>query len=185
MIRCAFPPEDGRFFKKRTREGWSSRGGGIEKISIPLKHPPAFYTSLSPKNPCEIHLTEFIKSNTIFLGSNVIPIFFRVTSPSLRCWENEINFWPVRGSLFSIDREKIREFLKSNFKGRKRMAEEKAGGDAWDSTQWHVVKKGESLWKIAEQYYGDGNLYKKIFEANQDILSDPNLIKVGQKLRIP
>jgi nucleoid-associated protein YgaU len=48
-----------------------------------------------------------------------------------------------------------------------------------------VVKKGESLWKIAEQYYGDGNLYKKIFEANQDILSDPNLIKVGQKLRIP
>jgi nucleoid-associated protein YgaU len=47
------------------------------------------------------------------------------------------------------------------------------------------VKKGESLWKIAEQYYGDGSLYKKIFEANQDILSDPNLIKVGQKLRIP
>jgi nucleoid-associated protein YgaU len=65
------------------------------------------------------------------------------------------------------------------------MAEEKTGGDAWDSTQWHVVKKGESLWKIAEQYYGDGSLYKKIFEANQDILSDPNLIKVGQKLRIP
>ena len=65
------------------------------------------------------------------------------------------------------------------------MAEEKAGGDEWDSTQWHVVKKGESLWKIAEQYYGDGSLYKKIFEANQDILSNPNLIKVGQKLRIP
>jgi nucleoid-associated protein YgaU len=65
------------------------------------------------------------------------------------------------------------------------MAEEKAGGDAWDSTQWHVVQKGESLWKISGRYYGDGSLYKKIFEANQDILSDPNLIKVGQKLRIP
>jgi len=39
------------------------------------------------------------------------------------------------------------------------------GGDAWDATQWHEVKKGETLWKIAEQYYGDGALYPKIFEA--------------------
>lgn len=65
------------------------------------------------------------------------------------------------------------------------MAGEKAGGDAWDSTQWHEVKQGESPWKIAEHYFGDGNLYKKIFEANQDILFDPNLIKVGQNVRIP
>jgi LysM repeat protein len=26
--------------------------------------------------------------------------------------------------------------------------------DAWDATQWHEVKKGETLWKIAETYYG-------------------------------
>ncbi|MEM3059812.1 MAG: LysM peptidoglycan-binding domain-containing protein [Methanomassiliicoccales archaeon] len=57
--------------------------------------------------------------------------------------------------------------------------------DAWDATQWHEVKKGDTLWKIAEIYYGDGSLYTKIFEANRDILKDPNLIKVGQKLRIP
>jgi len=69
------------------------------------------------------------------------------------------------------------------------MVDEKTKGgskaDAWDATQWHEVKKGESLWKIAEQYYGDGSLHTKIFEANRDILKDPNLIKVGQKLRIP
>ena len=47
------------------------------------------------------------------------------------------------------------------------------------------VKKGDTLWKIAEHYYGDGSLYAKIFEANRDILNDPNVIKVGQKLRIP
>ena len=63
------------------------------------------------------------------------------------------------------------------------MAEEKK--DAWDSTQWHEVKKGETLWKIAAANYGDGSLYTKIFEANRDILKDPNVIKVGQKLRIP
>ena len=63
------------------------------------------------------------------------------------------------------------------------MAEEKT--DTWDATQWHEVKKGETLSKIAVTYYGDGSLYTKIFEANRDTLKDPNLIKVGQKLRIP
>ena len=47
------------------------------------------------------------------------------------------------------------------------------------------MKKGENLWKIAEHYYGDGTLYTKIFEANKDVLDDPDRIKVGQKLRIP
>lgn len=51
--------------------------------------------------------------------------------------------------------------------------------------QVHVVAKGETLSKIAEQYYGDMMLYPKIFEANRDILKDPNNISVGQKLRIP
>ena len=31
--------------------------------------------------------------------------------------------------------------------------------DAWDATQWHEVEKGETLRKIAQQYYGDGSLY--------------------------
>jgi nucleoid-associated protein YgaU len=61
----------------------------------------------------------------------------------------------------------------------------KGGGDAWDSTQWHLVEKGDTLWKIAQHYYGDGSLYTQIFDANRGILKDPNLIKVGQKLRIP
>ena len=60
-----------------------------------------------------------------------------------------------------------------------------SGSDQWDATQYHEVKKGDTLWKIAERYYGDGSLYTKIFEANRDILKDPNVIKVGQKLRIP
>jgi nucleoid-associated protein YgaU len=60
-----------------------------------------------------------------------------------------------------------------------------SGASGYDATQWHEVKKGETLWKIAEQYYGDGNLYPKIFDANRDILKDPNRINIGQKLRIP
>jgi len=52
-------------------------------------------------------------------------------------------------------------------------------------TQWYEVKKGDTLWKIAKDHYGDGSLYPEIFKANQDILTDPDKIKVGQKLRIP
>ena len=58
-------------------------------------------------------------------------------------------------------------------------------GGQFDFTQWHEVKSGETLSKIAQRYYGDASLYPKIFEANKDVLKDPNLIRVGQKLRIP
>jgi nucleoid-associated protein YgaU len=57
--------------------------------------------------------------------------------------------------------------------------------DTWDATQWHEVQKGESLWKIAEHYYGDGTLYSRIFEANRDVLKNPDVVRVGQRLRIP
>lgn len=63
--------------------------------------------------------------------------------------------------------------------------EKSQGSDAWDATQWHEVVKGDTLSKIAQQYYGDASLYTQIFEANKDTLKDPNLIRVGQKLRIP
>ena len=65
------------------------------------------------------------------------------------------------------------------------MPDDKKPADAFDATQWHEVKAGESLSKIALQYYGDASLYTKIFEANKDTVKDPNLIRVGQKLRIP
>lgn len=51
--------------------------------------------------------------------------------------------------------------------------------------QFHEVRKGDTLSKIAEEYYGDKMLYPRIFNANRDILSDPNKIKPGQKLLIP
>jgi len=53
------------------------------------------------------------------------------------------------------------------------------------SAHYYVVNQGDSLSKIAEEFYGDKMLYPKIFEANRHMLSDPNKIKPGQKLRIP
>jgi nucleoid-associated protein YgaU len=51
--------------------------------------------------------------------------------------------------------------------------------------RWHVVVAGDTLSALAQKYYGKASLYMKIFEANKDQLSNPDLIKVGQKLRIP
>ena len=49
----------------------------------------------------------------------------------------------------------------------------------------YAVVPGDTLSKIAKHYYGDANKYMRIFEANKDQLKDPNVIQVGQKLRIP
>ncbi len=60
-----------------------------------------------------------------------------------------------------------------------------AADSAANAAQYHDVKSGETLSSIAKQYYGDANQYMKIFEANKPMLSDPNKIDPGQKLRIP
>jgi nucleoid-associated protein YgaU len=51
--------------------------------------------------------------------------------------------------------------------------------------RYHMVAAGDTLGHISQKYYGKAGAYMKIFEANRDILDDPNLIKVGQKLKIP
>jgi nucleoid-associated protein YgaU len=49
----------------------------------------------------------------------------------------------------------------------------------------YEVVSGDTLGAISKKYYGKASAYMKIFEANRDILDNPDLIKVGQKLRIP
>ena len=51
--------------------------------------------------------------------------------------------------------------------------------------QYHDVVSGDTLSAIAKKYYGDANRYMAIFEANKPMLSHPDKIYVGQKLRIP
>ena len=46
------------------------------------------------------------------------------------------------------------------------------------------VRKGESLWAISVRAYGNGFLYKKIFDANPHLIN-PNVIVAGEELRVP
>jgi nucleoid-associated protein YgaU len=51
--------------------------------------------------------------------------------------------------------------------------------------QYYTVVKGDTLSKVAKEFYGNANKYPVIFEANRPMLSHPDKIYPGQVLRIP
>jgi len=60
-----------------------------------------------------------------------------------------------------------------------------ASGGSTGGGRTYTVKAGDTLSKIAKEFYGSANDYNKIFEANKDQLSSPDRINVGQELKIP
>jgi len=54
-----------------------------------------------------------------------------------------------------------------------------------DEATYHDVVRGDTLSAIAKTHYGNANKYMAIFEANKPMLSHPDKIYPGQKLRIP
>ena len=49
----------------------------------------------------------------------------------------------------------------------------------------YTVKQGDTLWAISAKYLGSGAKYRLIYNANRNVLSNPNIVKVGQVLTIP
>ena len=60
-----------------------------------------------------------------------------------------------------------------------------ASADGRTYLQYHLVKRGETLASIATSYFGDSSLVGSILDANRDILSGPEALLPGQRLRIP
>ena len=60
-----------------------------------------------------------------------------------------------------------------------------AGAAVGTSGKTYTVKAGDTLSKIAKAHLGDANAYMEIFNANKDVLNDPDKIKPGQVLRLP
>jgi nucleoid-associated protein YgaU len=54
-----------------------------------------------------------------------------------------------------------------------------------EKVEVYEIVSGDTLGAIAKRYYGKASAYMKIFEANRDIIDDPNKIYPGQKIRIP
>ena len=53
------------------------------------------------------------------------------------------------------------------------------------ATQYYIIQSGDTLSKIAQRFYGNASAYPKIFEANREVIEDPDKIYPGQKIRIP
>jgi nucleoid-associated protein YgaU len=50
---------------------------------------------------------------------------------------------------------------------------------------FYTVQKGDSLSKIAKAHYGDANKWPALFEANKEVIKNPDLIYPGQQIRVP
>ena len=59
------------------------------------------------------------------------------------------------------------------------------GPAAEGQVEYYVIESGDTLSGIAKQFYGNAMDYPKIFEANREVIKDPDLIFPGQKIRIP
>lgn len=51
--------------------------------------------------------------------------------------------------------------------------------------KFYTIQKGDSLSKIAKNEYGDGGKWRELYNANREIIDNPDLIHPGQRIRIP
>ena len=66
------------------------------------------------------------------------------------------------------------------------VSENRAAGSNVPETKTYTVQKGDCLWKIASNYYGNGASWNKLYDANKSVVGgNPNLIYPGQVLTIP
>lgn len=72
-----------------------------------------------------------------------------------------------------------------NIKGVEKIDDNIAVKEPGSEARMYTVKSGDTLGKIAKQFYGNANEYEKIFEANKPMLKHPDKIYPGQVLRIP
>ena len=91
----------------------------------------------------------------------------------------------VSGVVNSLaDKEKIVVML-GNVEGVEQVNESLNIAVGEKESKFYTVKSGDSLSKIAKEFYGNAMKYMVIFEANKPMLKDPNKIYPGQVLRIP
>ena len=82
--------------------------------------------------------------------------------------------------LFDRDKDKKKKADFSNVESGSSVTEPRT-----EEPETYTVESGDSLWAISERFYGDGNQWNRIYEANRDTIKDPDLIQPGWVLNIP
>ena len=99
--------------------------------------------------------------------------------------EKKPDFSNVQGGASSTeDIRKRADF--SNVQSSVSSTEEITGSTAGASgEQSYTVEKGDTLSKIAKEHLGSANAWKQIFEANRDVIDNPDRIFPGQVIKLP
>ncbi len=107
---------------------------------------------------------------------------FGVTDIDVEVAGDTVKVWGVAAD--QATREKVLLTL-GNTQGIANVEDKMTTAVPEPEAKFHTVQSGESLSKIAKQYYGNPMKYTVIFEANKPLLKDPDKIYPGQSLRIP
>ncbi len=87
--------------------------------------------------------------------------------------------------LFDRDKPKKEEKPKADFSNVKSGSSSTAPAPTVAGGRTYTVERGDTLWAIAERFYGNGSLWTKIHEANRGLIEDPDVIQPGWVLSIP
>ena len=84
-------------------------------------------------------------------------------------------------------KEKLRNALKQLTLAEKKLKQSNTGAGSLGITQTYIVKKGDSLWRIAKkkEVYDNPSKWLLLYHANRDQIYDPNLIYPFSVLMVP
>jgi nucleoid-associated protein YgaU len=92
----------------------------------------------------------------------------------------------ITGEAASAEAKEKAILMVGNIQGVKEVqADDLKAPAASGEVEYYVIKSGDSLSAIAQHFYGNGSEWPQIFEANREVIKNPDLIYPGQKIRIP
>ena len=92
----------------------------------------------------------------------------------------------LSGECDSVATKEKAVLLAGNCKGVKQVNDDDlTAPEEEEPAEFYTIQRGDTLSKIALRYYGNAMKYPVIFEANREVIKDPDLIYPGQTIRIP
>lgn len=150
------------------------------------KHnPPDYYLGAFEEIMTSLKPARFILSRTSPDNKQLYDTNFKVSIENYTIEEDATNGPDVS---VSLTLKQYKDFATKKIKivkSKPATPEKKRETDNAPKAKTYKVAKGDCLWNIAKRFYGNGALYKKIYEANKKKISNPNLIYPGQVLIIP